>query len=116
MDDEATIRDLFQQFFQVLGHEVHVVADGAQAVDLFGKMRLQDEGFDLVFLDLSVPNRVGGVETLGLIRQIDPRAKVIALTGSLREATDAASFDATITKPFRFDAVRKIIEQMTAIA
>jgi CheY-like chemotaxis protein len=116
MDDEEAIRDLFRQFFQVLGYEVHAVAEGTQAIDLFGRMHRQNEGFDFVFLDLSVPNGMGGVEALELIRQMDSHAKVIALTGSLREATDVASFDATITKPFRFDAVRKLIEQMAAAA
>ena len=49
----------------------------------FSKAKSAGTPFDVVLMDLVVPNGVGGQDAVHTIRKIDPNAKVIASSGHL---------------------------------
>lgn len=73
-DDEVQLR-LQRILLMEEGYTVSTTADGPQGIAIFRRHR-----FDLVLLDLGLPS-MSGIEVLKEIRRIDPRAKVIVVTG-----------------------------------
>jgi DNA-binding NtrC family response regulator len=85
IDDEAEIRESLQTLLEFEGYEVETAADGA-----LGLSKLGDRPFDLVLLDLALPDR-NGLELLPEIRAIDPQISVIMITayGTVEDAVRA---------------------------
>ena len=82
----------------------HVVTTGAQARAAFRSGR-----FDLVFLDLNLPD-ADGIDLLGEIRGISPKTRVVIVTGDAtdanREAVRKAGADRFVEKPFDLALIR----------
>jgi len=81
MDDEESIRTLLDRVLTKFGYEVRTASDGAEAIDLYEAARAAGQRFDLVLLDLTVTGGMGGVETAGRLKALDPSAKLIACSG-----------------------------------
>ena len=90
-------------------YDVHAVSDGIQALKAF-----HEQKFDLVITDLRMPN-MDGMHLLKHIREDDPRAIVIMITGygtvnTAVEAMKLGAFD-YITKPLKDDLVKLTVER-----
>ncbi len=85
IDDEAEIRESLQTLLEMEGYEVETAANGGQ-----GLAKLGDGSFDLVLLDLALPDR-SGIELLPEIRTLDPQISVIMITayGTVEDAVQA---------------------------
>jgi excisionase family DNA binding protein len=75
VDDEETIRALFEETLEELGHKVVAVGNGSEALELAKRM-----DFDLVFVDLKMPG-MDGAEFLRQLKLIRPEAIVTIITG-----------------------------------
>jgi DNA-binding NtrC family response regulator len=71
--------------------------------------------FDVVVMDLTVPGGMGGKETVGKIREIDPKAKVIVSSGYSNDPVMANykdfGFCGIIAKPFNIDEFLNVIKK-----
>jgi DNA-binding NtrC family response regulator len=75
VDDEAGFRAMLSGVLAGRGIYVLAVADGAQAIDC-----LQNENFDVIVTDLSMP-RIQGLALLEAAKTICPETRVIIITG-----------------------------------
>lgn len=75
VDDEEGIRQVLSAFLVGGGYEVQTAASVDDALG-----RLAHEDFDVVVSDILMPQR-NGLELLRLIRDLEPQAKVILVTG-----------------------------------
>ncbi len=101
IEDEESIADFLRRGLQGEGYTVSCAADGEE-----GEMRALSGAFDLVLLDLMLPDR-SGLEVLSSIRAALPALPVIVLTarGAVDDRVrglDAGAND-YIAKPFSFD-------------
>ncbi len=98
IDDEIEIRESLQTLLEFEGYEVEAAADGAE-----GLSKLSARPFDLVLLDLALPDR-NGIELLPEIRGVDPQISVIMITayGTVEDAVRAMQSGATnfLQKPW----------------
>src|SRR5881394_1035452 len=98
IDDEAAIRESLQTLLELEGYEVETAANGEE-----GLSKLGDRPFDLVLLDLALPDR-NGIELLPEIRSLDPQISVIMITayGTVEDAVRAMQSGATnfLQKPW----------------
>src|SRR2546423_2025686 len=85
IDDEAETRKPRQPFLEFEAYEVEAAANGTR-----GLANLGDRPFDLVLLDLALPDR-NGLDLLPEIRTIDPQIAVIMITayGTVEDAVRA---------------------------
>jgi YesN/AraC family two-component response regulator len=91
---------------------VRTVSSGEEALEA-----LRTEPIDVVLLDLTMPG-IGGVETLGRIREIDQAVEVVIITGyfsyhSAVEALRLRAFD-YITKPLNSGRVQSVVRRAEA--
>lgn len=75
-DDEIDILRSHILFLQEKGYEVIPVNSGQDAIDSF-----KSDNFDIVFLDENMPG-LSGIETLGVIKEINPSIPVVMITKS----------------------------------
>ncbi len=75
MDDEQIILDVTGEILKFLNYDVMSARDGLAAIDLYKKEKAAGSPFDIVILDLSVPNGLGGKETIEQLRNFDPACK-----------------------------------------
>ncbi|HNX97679.1 MAG TPA: PAS domain S-box protein, partial [Candidatus Aminicenantes bacterium] len=118
MDDEEIIRSVGRKMLMNLGYEVEVVAEGGEAVDLYGKALKTPKPFDAVILDLTVPGGMGGVETLKQLRKADPQVKAIVSSGYSSDPVMAEperyGFAGVIAKPYRIEDLGKLLLSVIA--
>ena len=100
-DDEPVLLALLVDLLQSRGYRVLTAADGVQAVELYEKRR--DE-IDLVLLDILMP-KMDGLEALEKIMKINPKARVLVISGYAHMDKVDACLEAGalgfIKKPFR---------------
>jgi two-component system sensor histidine kinase RpfC len=113
-DDNRTNQMVLETILANAGHEVTVVADGEKALD-----ELENQTFDIVFLDVNMPN-MGGIECCRLWRQIEGPRKhipIIGLTADSTEDTEKkcldAGMDLRMTKPIEATELIEVIASQT---
>jgi PAS domain S-box-containing protein len=114
MDDEQMILDIVSRMLGHLGYEVTTCTDGSQAIAAFAKAKSHSEPFDVVMMDLVIPNGVGGQDAVHTIKKIDPNAKVIASSGHLEHPVmqdhKKYGFNAVLEKPYKLEKLQQVIE------
>lgn len=75
IDDEEVIRSLFKETLKEQGHVVITAANGAEGIQ-----QVRQQEFDLVFLDLKLPD-MEGPEVFREIKKIKPSLLVTIITG-----------------------------------
>ncbi len=109
VDDESEIREGLELLLKTEGYQV-ASAENAQS----GLARLGEEPFDLLLLDVSLPDR-NGIELLKEIRLLNPHLPIVLITayGSIEMARAAFKSGAMdyITKPWSNDELLAQVAQ-----
>ncbi len=96
-DDDRNSRDALRDIIQPEGFETIVASSGEEAIDIVRGVKIH-----LVLLDMHMPT-LTGLETLGLVRQINAKLPAILVTGnpsdSLVRAAIQAQFYSVLPKP-----------------
>jgi PAS domain S-box-containing protein len=117
MDDEALIRDVLTQMLQMMGFEVVTAEDGDAALAQYQQAMASGQRFDLVIMDLTIPGGMGGRETIGRLREMDPEAKALVSSGysgdPVMSQFERFGFSGVVRKPYRIeelsDALRRLL-------
>jgi two-component system, sensor histidine kinase and response regulator len=111
-EDNAINARLAVRLLEKLGHSVHHVTDGHQAVQA-----VLEERFDAVFMDMQMPH-LDGLEATRRIRGLGVRGArlpIIALTANAMKGDDLlcleAGMDAYLTKPIELERLREALER-----
>jgi PAS domain S-box-containing protein len=104
VEDEPTVLELGRSALEYFGYRVLTARDGVEALEVYREH--QDE-IALVVLDVVMP-RMGGHETLTELKRIDPRIKVLLLTGydsawETAEELLKQGIYGLVRKPYRID-------------
>jgi CheY-like chemotaxis protein len=116
MDDEQVILEVTNEVLRFLGYEVMFARDGAAAITLYTQEKTKGAPFDLIILDLSVPEGMGGKETFEKLHALDPSAKIVISSGFTNDPmlTDYKSFglSGVLAKPYRITEIKTLLEKM----
>ena len=55
MDDEQIIREMLNEMLPLVGYEVALTSDGAEAIKVYAKAMESGQPFDAVIMDLTIP-------------------------------------------------------------
>jgi CheY-like chemotaxis protein len=113
MDDEESIRSVGARALTLAGCAVETAANGAAALAAFETARRTGAPFDVVILDLTVPEGMGGLEALEALRRLDPAVCAVASSGySMAAAMSdfrARGFAAALPKPWSVTQLRQVV-------
>jgi two-component system, NtrC family, nitrogen regulation response regulator NtrX len=107
VDDEDGIRRVLAQLLEYEEHDVRSASDAHEAIRVFEDFRP-----DLTFLDVKMP-RVDGLEALTRLRELDPGALVVMISGhgtieTAVEATRRGAYD-FLEKPLDTDRILLVL-------
>lgn len=98
VDDSSLSRRILRRYLEAAGFSVEEAADGPSAIERFSL-----GGVDLVVLDL-VMREMGGLQVLQVLKEMNPRVKVIIATADVQAETRTESLEAgaitVLNKPF----------------
>ena len=108
VDDEQSIRSLFQKALSRKGYEVEIASSAEEALEMFGR-----DPFWVVLTDLRLPN-MDGLELCRRINDDFPFAVLLAMTGFVSvyelSACREAGFEDLFIKPVNLQVVIGEIE------
>lgn len=111
VDDESAIRETLQGILESKGYKVAVAEDGHTAIEMARKTH-----FDIMFIDVVMPE-IDGFQTLEEIKKIDPKTKIVIMTGhnieSLVEKATSRGASTCIPKPI--DDVDELLQLLQTI-
>ena len=107
----AAHRETLCAILEDTGYKVTEAHDGEQAISL-----VQEKHHDIVLMDISMPG-IDGFATFQEIQKIDPRVKVLFVTGyalneSVREALQEGAYS-VLTKPVDPNDLLTLIKSIT---
>ena len=112
VDDRTADRDILSEIFTDKGYRVATAADGKESISMAG-----DSHYDIIFMDIKMPG-IDGFATFEAIKDMNPEARVIFMTGfvvddSLREALDAGAYPKAY-KPLDIENLCGLLPQISA--
>ncbi len=114
IDDNDAVRTVISLGLRKAGHSVTVATEGKQGIQLF-----KDNPADLVITDMVMPEQ-DGVETIRLLRGLDPALPIIAISGTVfgsRDYLDEANrvgANRIIHKPFSLLELVQAVTELLA--
>lgn len=106
-DDEEDVRNICQKMLEHLGFKVTAVNDG---VEIVGAIEAHPTRFDVVLLDLTMPN-MDGAATLSYLKKHYPKLPVILISGYSREEAlnqfQHGDWSGFVQKPFDLESLRR---------
>ncbi len=116
MDDEQIILDMTRDVLDFLNYDVMSAREGSMAIDLYKQEKAAGTPFDIVILDLSVANGLGGKETIEQLRKFDPAVKAIVSTGYTNDPAvenfSRYGFCEKLTKPYTLNDLKNLLEKV----
>jgi len=108
VDDEQNIRDIISEFLGDMGYDVSVAVDGVDALE-----KVEYGKYSLYIIDIYMP-RMGGLELIARLKEIQPLAVIIVTTGfsSIDVAIRAIRTGAYhyLTKPIQPEELIKVVD------
>jgi DNA-binding NtrC family response regulator len=109
VEDDRSQREALQEILQQEGYDLETVPDGET-----GLKRLQEQGFDLVLTDMSLPG-VGGLDILKFLVHNQPHSLCIIVTGyaTVKNSVDAMRLGAYdyLPKPVDPQELRLVVQR-----
>jgi len=118
VEDEEGVREVVVRMLERLGFHVITAVDGQDALRVFDA---HDDGVTAVLLDLSMP-RMGGPETIRLLRVRSPDLPVVLMSGYTEQDVAAKILDDTggpvgfLQKPFLSEDLSSVLRDLSRSA
>ncbi|THB64992.1 MAG: response regulator [Desulfovibrio sp.] len=112
-DDDRVSRAILSGILGDMGHKVEEVSDGVQALE-----RCLKETFDLVFMDIFMPEK-DGLQTIKSLAEKKPELRVVPMSGgSTFTSTEPLKWSKRygtthiVAKPFDENAVKTVVKEL----
>ncbi len=109
VDDEEEFIQTLSERMQARGLTVSTATSGEKAIEI-----AEEKNFDAIILDLQMPG-LNGIETLKLMREKNPDAQIILLTGhaTVEKSVEAVKHGAVdfLEKPAEINKLMEIIKE-----
>ena len=116
MDDEESILDSYAKLLEIKGFIVYTACNGERAIDIYNQVLSSGRVVDVAIIDLTIPDGMGGIETVARIREIDPDVRAIATTGHfqdcLTEEYKKNGFAGILPKPYLLKELLEAIDRV----
>ncbi len=116
MDDKEIIRDTVQAILNRLGYEVECAVNGNEAIEKYSNSMINGNPFSAVILDLTIPNGMGGADTMKELLSIDPDVRAIVSSGYSTDPVmsdyETHGFKGVMRKPYSISQVAYVLQEV----
>ncbi len=115
MDDDEDILEMLKELITFIGYEPQLVKNGDEALAAYQLARESGKPFAAVVLDLTIVGGMGGKETIGQLKLIDPDVYAIVVSGYSNDPVLANykeyGFKDLLTKPYTIDELKRVLKR-----
>ena len=119
LEDDLLVRDLLRRTLESARFEVHETGDGKDTLRLYENAMQSGQPYDLVILDLTIPEGMCGRETMMHLRRLDPQILAIVSSGyrddPVMKDSTSYGFSAALPKPYQREALLQLVNSVLAI-
>ncbi len=116
MDDHTELVAALARLLKIMGYETLPTRSGQECVETFRTELTHGNAIDAVILDLTVETGFGALETLPILRNIDPAVKVILSTGFTGSESvsnyQCYGFNGLLPKPYDADLLGGLLNKV----
>lgn len=118
-DDNSTNIEVVSRMLKLEDiYDVTIAKDGQEAYDLVKAAMEKNESFDVIFMDVQMPN-LDGLQSTRLIREMGYTSPIVALTAfseesNVKECIDSG-MDEFLAKPIRRPALKQVLKKFATI-
>ncbi|CAK7564276.1 MAG: Histidine kinase osmosensor [Sporothrix epigloea] len=118
-DDNSTNIEVVSRMLKLEDiYDVTIAKDGQEAYDLVKANMEKNQRFDVIFMDIQMPN-LDGLQSTRLIRKMGYSAPIVALTAfseesNVRECLESG-MDEFLSKPIRRPALKQVLQKFATI-
>ncbi|KAG8677116.1 Histidine kinase osmosensor [Fusarium poae] len=118
-DDNSTNIEVVSRMLKLEDvYDVTIAKDGQEAYDLVKATMEKNQSFDVIFMDVQMPN-VDGLQSTRLIREMGYKSPIVALTAfseesNVKECIDSG-MDEFLAKPIRRPALKQVLKKFATI-
>jgi osomolarity two-component system sensor histidine kinase SLN1 len=99
-------------------YDVTIAKDGQEAYDMVKATMEKNQAFDVIFMDVQMPN-LDGLQSTRLIREMGYTSPIVALTAfseesNVKECIDSG-MDEFLAKPIRRPALKQVLKKFATI-
>ncbi|KAK0741278.1 hypothetical protein B0T18DRAFT_432417 [Schizothecium vesticola] len=119
-DDNSTNIEVVSRMLKLEDiYDVTIAKDGQEAYDLVKATMENNERFDVIFMDIQMPN-LDGLQSTRLIRKMGYSAPIVALTAFSEESNVKecmeSGMDEFLSKPIRRPQLKQVLRKFATIA
>ncbi|MBL9115453.1 MAG: protein kinase [Verrucomicrobiaceae bacterium] len=118
LEDDAMVRKVMRQYLELGGFEIAETAEGRAAIEQYDQGMKSGRPYDLVIMDLTIPDGLGGAETIHYLRSLDPRLVAIVSSGykddPIMRNPAQHGFAASLPKPYSREALLQLVNGVLA--
>ncbi|KAF5663359.1 osomolarity two-component sensor histidine kinase sln1 [Fusarium heterosporum] len=118
-DDNSTNIEVVSRMLKLEDvYDVTIAKDGQEAYDLVKATMEKNQAFDVIFMDVQMPN-LDGLQSTRLIREMGYTSPIVALTAfseesNVKECIDSG-MDEFLAKPIRRPALKQVLKKFATI-
>ncbi|KAF7549840.1 hypothetical protein G7Z17_g6109 [Cylindrodendrum hubeiense] len=118
-DDNSTNIEVVSRMLKLEAvYDVTIAKDGQEAYDLVKATMEKNQSFDVIFMDVQMPN-LDGLQSTRLIREMGYTSPIVALTAfseesNVKECIDSG-MDEFLSKPIRRPALKQVLKKFATI-
>lgn len=116
VDDDAGILKTCKKFFPYFGFWVETFPDGQDLLDFYHTHPNFFDDVAFVLLDLTIPNKMGGTETIQHLKEIYPEVVGVVMSGYSNDKVIANyqnyGFHAALKKPFNLKSIAELLSHL----
>ncbi|MCP4760178.1 MAG: response regulator [archaeon] len=116
LDDELTVSKILKSMLKQLNIDSVETHDGEDTIRIYKESLIIGKKFDVVILDLTIRNGMGGIETMKELIQIDKNVKVIIssgyIKGEIMKNFKKYGFIARLDKPYFINELSDVIKEV----
>lgn len=118
-DDNSTNIEVVSRMLKLEDiYDVTIAKDGQEAYDLVKATMENNQRFDVIFMDIQMPN-LDGLQSTRLIRKMGYSAPIVALTAFSEESNVKecmeSGMDEFLSKPIRRPALKQVLKKFATI-
>lgn len=115
MEDEDIIRKTISRLLVKLGYEVESARNGEETLEIYKKALDTRNVFDVIIMDLTIKEGMGGIETIQKLLEMAPEVKVILSSGHFNDEIMVNyrqyGFYDVITKPYEIEDLCDVLDR-----
>jgi len=118
LEDDVLVRDIMRRYLELAGFQVCETAEGRETIHKYEEAMRSGKPFDLVIMDLTIPDGLSGAETIHYLRSMDPRLVAVVSSGykddPIMRNPAQHGFVAALPKPYQREALLQLVNGVLA--